>query len=300
MQTPFRLRCDVHALTVGFLVAAASATPALAAGIPEPDIIMYGLVTNVRDGANIRLGHGQLTCTLQPATGLPIVVTATLTNYFDELSYILRVPCETEVAGFAASSNVVKLTAGGMVVNRAQISWNGVPVTFVNPAQTNTTISVQDRGRIERVDLVVSAPLTDSDGDGLPDDWELTYFGNLAQGPNGDADGDGITNLAEYQGGTNPIVPAVPLQFVGIRQDLSGGLVLSWTSSSNKLYTLQRSSNLATGFADVVINIPATPRTNVYRDANANGAGSVFLSGQEPTLILKAKVCYRDSKSASR
>ena len=278
MQTPFRLRCDVHALAAGFLVAAVSATSALAAGIPEPDIIMYGLVTNVRDGANLRLGHGQLTCTLQAATGLPIVVTVTLTNYYDELSYILRVPCETEVLGFAASTNVLKLTASGTAVNRAQMSWNGVPATFVNPAQTNTTISVQDRGRIERVDLVVSAPLTDSDGDGLPDDWELTYFGNLAQGPNNDPDKDGITNLAEYQGGTNPIVPAqtLPLQLVGIRQHLSGGLELAWTSSSNKLYTLQRSSNLTTGFADLVINIPATPQTNVFRDANATGSGPFF------------------------
>jgi len=44
----------------------------------------------------------------------------------------------------------------------------------------------------------------DSDGDGLPDWWELKYFGNLDQGPNGDYDNDGLTNLQEYQHGTNP------------------------------------------------------------------------------------------------
>lgn len=45
---------------------------------------------------------------------------------------------------------------------------------------------------------------TDSDGDGLPDDWELNYFGNLAQGAADNPDGDGLNNLAEYQQGSNP------------------------------------------------------------------------------------------------
>ncbi len=44
----------------------------------------------------------------------------------------------------------------------------------------------------------------DNDTDGLPDDWELQNFGNLNQGPNGDFDGDGITNLLEYQNNLNP------------------------------------------------------------------------------------------------
>ena len=46
----------------------------------------------------------------------------------------------------------------------------------------------------------------DSDGDGLPDWWELRYFGNLAQGANDDPDGDGFTNATEYANGTRPNV----------------------------------------------------------------------------------------------
>jgi hypothetical protein len=45
---------------------------------------------------------------------------------------------------------------------------------------------------------------TDADGDGLPDAWEMTYFGTLAYGAGDDPDGDGYTNLQEYQTGTNP------------------------------------------------------------------------------------------------
>ncbi len=50
-------------------------------------------------------------------------------------------------------------------------------------------------------------PVIDSDADGLPDSWEMQYFGNLNQTASGDPDGDGYTNLEEYQNGTNPTVP---------------------------------------------------------------------------------------------
>jgi hypothetical protein len=49
----------------------------------------------------------------------------------------------------------------------------------------------------------LSTPL-DTDADGLPDAWEMTYFSSLTQDPSGDPDNDGYTNLQEYQAGTNP------------------------------------------------------------------------------------------------
>ena len=38
----------------------------------------------------------------------------------------------------------------------------------------------------------------DKDKDGLPDDWEIFFFGNLEQGATDDPDEDGLTNLQEY------------------------------------------------------------------------------------------------------
>jgi len=52
------------------------------------------------------------------------------------------------------------------------------------------------------------API-DTDGDGLPDWWELAYFGGTTTASAGaDTDGDGATNLQEYQAGTDPLSAA--------------------------------------------------------------------------------------------
>ena len=57
-------------------------------------------------------------------------------------------------------------------------------------------------------ELAIEGVVTDSDGDGMPDAWELAN--GLIVGTNdsaGDPDADGLTNLAEYQHATNPHNP---------------------------------------------------------------------------------------------
>jgi regulation of enolase protein 1 (concanavalin A-like superfamily) len=44
----------------------------------------------------------------------------------------------------------------------------------------------------------------DTDGNGLPDAWEQTYFGQLGVSPSADPDADGLTNAQEWELGTNP------------------------------------------------------------------------------------------------
>ncbi|HSP42276.1 MAG TPA: sialate O-acetylesterase, partial [Luteolibacter sp.] len=68
-------------------------------------------------------------------------------------------------------------------------------------------------GRVGFDEIAVTAAPLDSDGDGMPDDFELAYTtppSATALDPNGDPEngglGDGLTNLQEYQLGTNPLL----------------------------------------------------------------------------------------------
>ncbi len=45
----------------------------------------------------------------------------------------------------------------------------------------------------------------DTDGNGLADAWEYTFFGHTGVDPNGDADGTGQTNLFKYLAGLDPL-----------------------------------------------------------------------------------------------
>ena len=58
-------------------------------------------------------------------------------------------------------------------------------------------------------ELVWTAPvMADADSDGISDDWEMTYFGDLESANSGsDFDGNGISDLNEFVGGTNPTDP---------------------------------------------------------------------------------------------
>ena len=48
---------------------------------------------------------------------------------------------------------------------------------------------------------------TDDDQDGLPDDWEVEHFGSIEScNPGDDSDNDGLTNLEEFEAGTDPWV----------------------------------------------------------------------------------------------
>ena len=63
-----------------------------------------------------------------------------------------------------------------------------------------------------RTTLVVRSN-ADSDGDGIPDSWEIDQFGSLDQGRLSDFDGDGIADLAEFTHNFDPTVwsgPAAP------------------------------------------------------------------------------------------
>ncbi len=68
-----------------------------------------------------------------------------------------------------------------------------------------------------------AALMIDSRGCGMPDSWQLAYFGNLTNTATGDFDGDGVSNLQEFLDGTNPTNSASADYRLSVSND--GGLV---------------------------------------------------------------------------
>ena len=72
----------------------------------------------------------------------------------------------------------------------------------------NLTFSASDGGLTDRQDMHITVhPHSDTDSDGMKDDWEQRYFNSLERDGTGDYDGDGITDLDEFLLGTDPTRP---------------------------------------------------------------------------------------------
>jgi hypothetical protein len=90
----------------------------------------------------------------------------------------------------------------------------------------------------------------DTDGNGLPDWWELKYFGVLTgTDPNADPDHDGASNLFEYLTGTNPTNANSYFHIVGLTPGSPTKIFV--TCEPGKFYTLQRADDLALGWTVV-------------------------------------------------
>lgn len=91
--------------------------------------------------------------------------------------------------------------------------------------------------------------LADSDGDGLPDAWELAHglgTNNTADATN-DGDGDGLNNFAEYHAGTNPTNGASALRIESLSFTHSTTPALTFFAASNKTYTVLARHAMAEG-----------------------------------------------------
>jgi hypothetical protein len=81
----------------------------------------------------------------------------------------------------------------------------------------------------------------DSDGDGMPDSWELAngLKPNDPTDASEDPDHDGLTNLQEYVAGTDPQSAASVLKFNSVALAMDGTVTLHFTAVSAKPYTVQ-------------------------------------------------------------
>jgi hypothetical protein len=103
---------------------------------------------------------------------------------------------------------------------------------------------------------------------GTPE-WWLAQYGwtnNFNVAETNDADGDRLLTWQEWVAGTDPTHPLSVLAVTNLTWGGSG-VVLRWVSASNRIYAVERTTNLTpASFAGILTNLAATPPVNVHTD----------------------------------
>lgn len=124
-----------------------------------------------------------------------------------------------------------------------------------------------NRARLKQMFLSVAA-WVDTDHDGLSDDWEILQFGNLAMAADGDADGDGANNFAEYAFGTDPLSsgskPAFTAVVRGTGASRQLGMYFQRRAGHGVDYSIEASPDLIQWTADPAVVTATEPFTNFY------------------------------------
>jgi len=196
--------------------------------------------------------------------------------------------------GFARAPLAQSVVAGGSVTFSALITGNPAPFTYQwrkGSTYANSTVLLESQSTgktafltlnnvqpadagIYRLylanavapDLTSASPnrsfnltvLPDTDGDGLPDEWEAAHGLNSADGLDArlDHDGDGQSNLAEYQSGTVPTSAASALRVETVTQ-ANGQATVSFTAAANQTYSVEWKAGAVGGSWHKLVDIVA-------------------------------------------
>lgn len=184
-----RSRGLTTALAAAFQTLVASA-PLATAGLPEPDTVFFGTIAI--DNAFVTALQSDVTVELRRTpNGTPLSQYRMGDDANVGNRYTLRARVESEAPLEDPDASLLGDTL-----------WITVSKNGIVRDQTSQTLA--HRGAF----IPLNFGDLDSDGDGMQDVWESTYFGSATGGdPLADPDGDYRSNRQEFLDGTNPLTP---------------------------------------------------------------------------------------------
>ena len=117
----------------------------------------------------------------------------------------------------------------------------------------------------DSVGLELAQP--DTDGDGLPDAWELAALGDLRGTMDTDRDRDGFADGVEWKTGLDPLFPdAFARAF-----PTSAGVVLEWAGTTGRTFSIERASSVTGPFTPWKTGLVGTRQLRQETDGIAAG-----------------------------
>jgi hypothetical protein len=175
-----------------------------------------------------------------------------------------------------------------------QTNWNSEGFIFGSEATNWTALAINLAGRTNTALFFRIRSWIDSYDLGIPDWWQLEYFGYVGIDPYGDPAGDGYSNLYKYQHGLNPLVSYAPQSptFSVAPTVNDNGVVVSWNPAQGAVesYTVYRNgsaiatvSNSTFSYTDstaVNLDDPNDDDYSIYT-VQANYSGASYSSPEE-------------------
>jgi len=232
------MKLPLTAFRTALLAAALlGAPPAARAYPPAQDITLYG---QVKDQYGTPLLNSADQIVLQTPGGVQVVANVQ-PGYAIGINYVLDVPMDTgdELPPYVPNA----LT-------------NGTQFKLYVTVGTTTNLPIEMTGGFSVLGQPATQTLqnltlgTDSNGDGIPDQWEEIFLAEIgvsiplsAINPNHDYTGDGRTLKQEYLLGNYPFNPADDFSVQIVSQN-AGSAVLAFTTMLGRTYTAYGSPDL--------------------------------------------------------